>query len=211
MSNLQGFNITSVTWVSGNATTLWSNGQSFVSPNLTGVQGIQGIQGIQGVAGTNGTNGIDGINGTNGVDGINGTSFSVGNGYLYNNGSNVIFFNDTKNNATMLQVCSIYNDTVAIDLKVSWTDLVNSIGNWSADKSSYTNTTALYSIFTNQTYAELNYLKSVPYQSSAGGWTNTSTQTTTVLVQNLTATGDIVYYSNGCKQVANTTGVYFIC
>jgi hypothetical protein len=78
--------------VNGSYTWNFSDGTSYTTANLTGPQGPQGIQGIQGVAGTNGTDGINGINGTNGV---NGTTFNVGDGYLYDNGSNVIFFNET--------------------------------------------------------------------------------------------------------------------
>ena len=73
--------------------------QYISSLNIT--NGTDGINGTNGINGLNGTNGVDGLNGTNGVDGVNGTngtSFFVGDGYLYNNGSNVIFFNETKLN-----------------------------------------------------------------------------------------------------------------
>jgi hypothetical protein len=107
---------------------------------LNGSNGSQGIQGNPGIDGINGTNGINGINGTNGINGINGTSFSVGNGYLYNNGSNVIFFNDTKGNATILTVALVYNDT----------GLANSLGNWSNDRWGVMNAT-------NVTYSQPQY------------------------------------------------------
>jgi len=71
------------------------------SDGIDGLNGTDGINGTNGINGLNGTNGVDGLNGTNGVDGVNGTngtSFFVGDGYLYNNGSNVIFFNETKLN-----------------------------------------------------------------------------------------------------------------
>ena len=60
----------------------------------------------------NGTNGIDGVNGTNGIDGVNGTSFDVLGNYLYDNGFNVIFFNETKLNGT-------------IDARAATSDLTN--------------------------------------------------------------------------------------
>jgi hypothetical protein len=70
----------------GTYTWIFSDGTNFTTSNLTGPQGIQGPQGP---AGVNGTDGADGVNGTDG------TSFDVSGAYLYNNGSNVIFFNDS--------------------------------------------------------------------------------------------------------------------
>ena len=102
----------------GNGTYLWvffyangTNYANFTTSNLTGSQGIQGIQGIQGVAGINGTNGV------------NGTSFSVSTGYLYDNGSNVIFFNETKLNSTIdsRDNDSVYNFTNGTGLLLSGT------------------------------------------------------------------------------------------
>ena len=75
----------------GNGSYLWnfSDGTIYITGNLNGINGINGTDGI------NGINGTDGINGINGTDGINGTTFNVSGPYLYNNGSNVIFFNAT--------------------------------------------------------------------------------------------------------------------
>jgi hypothetical protein len=69
----------------GDGTYTWyfSDGYNFTTSNLTGPIGPQGPQGEPGV------------NGTDGIDGVNGTSFDVGGAYLYNNGSDVIFFNDS--------------------------------------------------------------------------------------------------------------------
>lgn len=55
------------------------------------------------------------------------------------------------------------------------------------------------------------WLTTTPYQNSAAGWVNTSTQTSTSLLVNLTATGTVTGYSNGCTTVANATGLFFIC
>jgi len=92
INGTNGINGTSVTFTNitnnndGTYTWYFSDGFNYTTGNLTGPIGPQGIPGI------NGTNGIDGLNGTNG---INGTSFDVSGPYLYDNGSNVIFFNDT--------------------------------------------------------------------------------------------------------------------
>lgn len=104
---------------------------------------INNISLTPGPPGTNGTNGVNGtsvfmasifnngdgtytwyfsdgfnyttgnLTGPQGIAGINGTSFDVSGPYLYNNGSNVIFFNDT----------SIYVD---IDYLYNYTNAINS-------------------------------------------------------------------------------------
>jgi hypothetical protein len=64
----------------GSLTFTYTDGSTYTTPILTGLQGPQGIQGAtgaQGPAGQNGTNGVngtDGINGTNGANGQNGLS-----------------------------------------------------------------------------------------------------------------------------------------
>lgn len=145
--------------------------------NYTGPAGPEGPQGLPGTNGTNGIDGTNGVNGTNGIDGVNGTNgvdgttFSVGDGYLYDNGSNVIFFNETKGNLTWYP--------------------------YSGNPS--------------------NFLTAIAYQSSAAGWTNTSTTTTTSLnistsaqIQ-YTTNGTIETYANACSQIANSTGIYWVC
>jgi len=83
LNGTNGINGTSVYFINitnnNNGTYTWyfSDGYNFTTGNLTGPQGVQGIQGV------------------NGTNGINGTSFDVSGPYLYDNGSNVIFFNDS--------------------------------------------------------------------------------------------------------------------
>jgi len=63
----------------GNGSLEWnfSDGTSYITPNLTGAKGDTGATGATGAAGTNGTNGLNGTNGVNGTNGINGSNASV--------------------------------------------------------------------------------------------------------------------------------------
>jgi hypothetical protein len=104
----QGENGTSVNISSvvnnGDGTYTWyfSDGFNFTTGNLTGPQGEQGLPGI------------NGENGTNGINGINGTSFSIGDSYFYDNGSNIIFFNESKGNETWLTIVNWLIDNSSI-------------------------------------------------------------------------------------------------
>ena len=109
--------ITNVTWDDGIFNMTWSNGQSFISPNLTGPQGPQGATGGQGPQGPPGPQGIPGINGTNGVNGT-GTNITADNIYLYFNGS-TITLNQTKLNETIVNISKIISYILTVPIVVS--------------------------------------------------------------------------------------------
>ena len=85
-------NLTSVfTFSNGSLQLNWSNGQSFITGNLTGPVGAAGATGPQGLPGTNGTNGVNGTNGINGTNGVSVSSAVV----LANGSLNVTLSNGT--------------------------------------------------------------------------------------------------------------------
>jgi len=147
--NGTSINITSVTWSSGNFTMLWSNGFSFISPNLTGSKGdtgSQGIQGLQGIAGINGTNGVNGLNGTNGINGLNGTNGAQGiQGIAGLNGTNGVngidgtnAFNITNNiTNNITSILNPFNQVLNTTSNVSFNNMnvttsITTLGNISA-------------------------------------------------------------------------------
>lgn len=64
----------------GTLTFTYANGQTYITPTLSGIQGPigpQGPQGVQGIQGPAGSPGANGINGTNGINGSNGKNSLV--------------------------------------------------------------------------------------------------------------------------------------
>jgi hypothetical protein len=135
---------------------------------------LNGTNGSNGTNGTNGSNGTNGTNGLNGTDGINGTFTDILNATQFNNAS------------TEYSIDTTWLDTLFAP--------INYGDNWNktyADSLYYaiSNPSAFYNATT------------LPYQSSAVGFTNTTTIITTALQLNMT-TGNIT-------SVANNTGVVF--
>jgi hypothetical protein len=58
----------------GSLTFIYTDGSTYTTPILAGLQGPQGIQGATGAQGPAGQNGTNGANGTDGINGINGAN-----------------------------------------------------------------------------------------------------------------------------------------
>jgi hypothetical protein len=114
-NNNFSLNISSINWVYGNFSILWSNGQFTNSSNLTGPQGVQGNKGN---TGDSGPQGIPGVNGSNGV---NGSSDGTG-GWV----------NDTINTNTSLIVNIGSRLTFGVNNSIKWLDEIyqNGVNNF---------------------------------------------------------------------------------
>jgi len=181
---------------------------------LNGLNGTNGSNGTNGTNGSNGTNGTNGLNGTNGTDGINGTFTDILNATQFNNASTEYSIDTTWLDTLFAPINygDNWNKTYADTL---YHDKLNAENYWNSTFATFNKTYAdsLYTAFTwNKTYADSLYYAisnpsafynatTLPYQSSAVGFTNTTTIITTALQLNMT-TGNIT-------SVANNTGVVF--
>jgi hypothetical protein len=83
----------------GTLTFTYANGQTYITPALSGIQGPQGVQGIAGPQGPIGLTGATGLTGPQGVAGTNGTAVLNGNSNpLTTTGANGDFYINTATN-----------------------------------------------------------------------------------------------------------------
>jgi len=195
------------------------------------VNGSQGPQGEQGIPGINGTNGIDGVNGTSVVidsitDNLDGTfvwRFSTG-------------FNFTTSNLTGpqgeqgIQGIAGINGTNGVDGVngtngingvdgVNGTNGIDGVNGTSVYMSSIDNNldgtyTWRFTDGFNFTTANLTGpqgIQGIPGIDGVNGTDGIFTGGEINSTINYTNTGVIAVFANGCSQIANETGIYFVC
>ena len=147
------------------------------SLNVTLTNGTQFISGS--IRGATGSSGSDGSNGANGLNGTNGTNASIVSGSPFINVTNgFVGFNTTYADTiyALLTTLTNYYDKSGIDI------LLESLGNWSAERSDYWNTSRIQAnlnngtgnsnlTLTDVTNANGNYSANYPYYVNTS-WAN---------------------------------------